>query len=158
MAGGRPDKYNDEVKPKLDLIIGWARDGLTDELIAKNLGIGLSTLYKYKTLHIELVEALKKGKEVSDYEVESSLFKSANGFTYDEVTKESRLVNTIDGKPIYDLVITKIVTKQVQPNPTSMIFWLKNRKAEQWRDRQEFDIGNNLIPIKVVNDADRTSN
>jgi len=149
MAGGRPDKYNDEVRPKLDLIVGWARDGLTDELIAKNLGIGLSTLYKYKTLHIELVEALKKGKEVSDYEVENSLFKSANGYTYDEITQENKF---IEGE--WQLVTTKIVTKNVQPNATSMIFWLKNRKPNQWRDRKEIDVPNgskitieNTLPV-----------
>ena len=85
MAGGRPDKYNDEVRPKLDLIVGWARDGLTDELIAKNLGIGLSTLYKYKTLHIELVEALKKGKEVKMKLIKSEISKVAKEYDLGEV-------------------------------------------------------------------------
>jgi hypothetical protein len=149
----RPSGYHSKVEDKLDLVRGWARDGLNNKQIAKNLGIDESTLYDYQNKFTEFAKSLKKGKEVSDYEVENSLFKSANGFTYDEVTKESRLVDTVDGKPIYDLVITKIVTKQVQPNPTSMIFWLKNRKTEQWRDRHEFDMSNNIVPVKVVNDA-----
>jgi hypothetical protein len=144
----RPTKYDTHVKPKLDLVVGWARDGLTDEQVANNLGISTTAYYEYKLKHREFTESLKKGKEVSDYEVEGSLFKRANGYTYDETTRENKF---IEGE--WQMVTTKIVTKQVAADPTSMIFWLKNRKSEQWRDRQEFDIGSNLIPIKVVNDA-----
>jgi hypothetical protein len=138
----RPSRYTTEVKHKLDLVTGWAREGLSNEQIAKNLGINTATLYDYQNKFTEFANALKKGKEVSDFEVENSLFKSANGYTYDETTQESRLIDTIDGKPIYGLVVTKIVTKQVQPNPTSMIFWLKNRKPNLWRDRKEIDVPN----------------
>ena len=73
-------KYFTHVEPKLTLIEGWARDGLTDEQIAKNLGISKTSLYKYKEEHIELFELLKKGKEIIDYEVENSLLKKALGF------------------------------------------------------------------------------
>lgn len=67
----------EEVKDKLILVEGWARDGLTDEQIAKNLGIGRTTFYKMIKEHSELSEHLKKGKEVVDYEVESALLKNA---------------------------------------------------------------------------------
>lgn len=61
----------------LTLLNGWARDGLTDEQIAKNMEISASTYYVYKNKHEEISEALKKGKEVVDFEVENALLKSA---------------------------------------------------------------------------------
>lgn len=67
----------EQVKDKLILVEGWARDGLTNEQIAKNLGIGKTTFYKMLSEHDELSEHLKKGKEVVDYEVENALLQSA---------------------------------------------------------------------------------
>ena len=67
----------EEVKEKLVLVEGWARDGLTDEQIANNLGISKTTFYKFKDEHSELSELLKKGKEVIDYQVENALLKNA---------------------------------------------------------------------------------
>lgn len=61
----------------LILLKGWARDGLTDEQIAHNCGISTTTLYNWKNKHIEIFEALKKGKEVVDYQVENAMLKSA---------------------------------------------------------------------------------
>lgn len=92
----------EEIKEKFPLIEGWAKDGLTDEQISRNLGISKVTFYKYKTSCSELSELLKKSKEVVDYEVENALYKSA-----------------IDG------------------NVSAMIFWLKNRRPDKWRDRKE---------------------
>lgn len=66
-----------EVKDKLILVQGWARDGLTNEQIAENLGISKTTFYKFKDEHSELSELLKKGKEVVDYQVENALLKNA---------------------------------------------------------------------------------
>lgn len=107
---------------------GWARDGLTDEQIATNMGISAATLYNWKRDHLEIFEALKDGKDVADRQVENALFKSALGYTFDEVTKELK-----DD----ELVVTKVVHKEVQPNTTAQIFWLKNRKRVEWRDRVE---------------------
>lgn len=107
---------------------GWARDGLTDEQIATNVGINVATLYDWKNKYPNIAEALKDGKDVADRQVENALFKSALGYTFDEVTKELK----------YDeLVVTKVVHKEVQPNTTAQIFWLKNRKRAEWRDRVE---------------------
>lgn len=58
---------------------GWARDGLTDEQIARNIGIVESTLYDWKNKFPDISESLKKGKEVVDYEVENALLKKALG-------------------------------------------------------------------------------
>ena len=67
----------EEVKDKLILVEGWARDGLIDEQIANNLGISKTTFYKFKDEHSELSELLKKGKEIVDYQVENALLKNA---------------------------------------------------------------------------------
>lgn len=66
-----------EVEEKVTLIEGWAKDGLTQQQIANNLGIGLSTLKKYKNKSVAIRTALKRGKEVVDYEVENALYKAA---------------------------------------------------------------------------------
>lgn len=59
------------------LLEGWARDGLTDEKIADKIGVSPSTLYDWKAKFSEISEALKKGKEVVDYEVENALLTAA---------------------------------------------------------------------------------
>lgn len=107
---------------------GWARDGLSDEQIAANMSITDSTFYEWKKKYPEISEALKEGKDTVDRQVENALLKSALGYKYDEVTEERR-----DDM----LVVTKVVHKEVQPSTTAQIFWLKNRKRLEWRDRVE---------------------
>lgn len=107
-------------------IEGWARDGLTDEQIAHNIGIHISTLYDWKNKFPDISDTLKKGKEVIDRQVENALLKRALGYRYDEITYE-------DGTE------TKRVTKEVQPDTTAQIFWLKNRKPSEWRDKQQIE-------------------
>lgn len=109
-------------KDKLILLESWARDGLTNEQIANNIGINAKTLYEWKNKESKISDTLKKGKEVVDYEVENALLKRALGYKYDEVTFE----NGIE---------VKRVTKEVQPDTTAQIFWLKNRKSDKWRDK-----------------------
>lgn len=127
-------KYESIVEPKLVVIEGWARNGLTIEQIAKNLGISKVTFYKYISEHTELSERLKKGKEVVDIEVENALLKRALGYKVDEITKE---LITDEETGISELKVTKIVTKEVAPDTTAQIFWLKNRKPEEWRDKKD---------------------
>lgn len=134
-------KYETNVKDKLLLVEAWARNGLTDEQIAKNLGISKVTLYKYINEHTELSELLKKGKEVIDIEIENALLKRALGYKYNETTKE-QVLNKDTGQ--YELQTTKVVTKEVVPDTTAQIFWLKNRKPKDWRDRKEVDHSGNI--------------
>lgn len=122
--------YETNVQPKLKEIEAWCRDGLDMKQISKKLDINISTLYKYKNNYRELEEALKRGREVADIEVENSLYKRAMGFNIHEVRKE---VDS-DGK-----VKTVVTTKEVVPDTTAIIFWLKNRKPAVWRDRKQIE-------------------
>ena len=122
MALGKINEWLE--KDKLILLEGWARDGLTDEQIAKNIGINRTTLYDWKKKETNIADALKKGKEVIDFEVENALLKRALGYEYEEETYENG-------------ILTKKVKKQVAPDTTAQIFWLKNRKKEQWREKVE---------------------
>lgn len=132
-------KYADWLTPDgIAKLQGWARDGLTDEQIADNIGIRRPTLYEWKKRHPDIADALKKGKEVVDRHVENALLKRALGYRYDEVTEEPKTdVNLETGQIETVMAVTKRVTKEVQPDVTAQIFWLKNRKPEQWRDKQE---------------------
>ena len=119
-------KWETHVKDKLILVEGWARDGLTDEQIAKNLGIGIRTFYEYKEKYPQFSQFLKRGKEVVDIEVENALLKRALGYTYDEETYEELSDGTSK---------SKVVTKHIPGDTTAQIFWLKNRKPGVWRDK-----------------------
>lgn len=105
---------------------GWARDGLTDEQIAANMGIAAKTLYRWKEAYCQICQSLKKGKEVVDYEVENALLKRALGYT----VKEEKL--TKDGEVVE-------LEREVPGDVTAQIFWLKNRKPSVWRDKPEED-------------------
>lgn len=112
-------------------IEGWARDGLIDEQIAQNIGIRAATLYEWKKRFPEISETLKRGKEVVDRQVENSLLKRALGYEYDEVKEK------FEGNVMTERTVTR---KEVVPDVTAQIFWLKNRKREAWADRQNIEI------------------
>ena len=116
-------------------IEGWARDGLTDKQIAENMGVAYSTFRDWIKRFPALSAPLKRGKEVIDRQVENALLKRALGYEYVETTKELTDLG---------LTVTKQVTKQVAPDTTAQIFWLKNRKPKEWRDKKETEVTGNL--------------
>lgn len=136
-------KIKDWLEPdKLILLEGWARDGLTNEQIATNIGINVKTLYEWKNKESNISNALKKGKEVIDFEVENALLKRALGYT---ITINEQKIDK-DGC-VHD-------TKRdvhVPGDTTAQIFWLKNRKKEQWREKQDYSIENAPTKIMIVN-------
>ena len=131
---------------------GWARNGLTDEMIAHNIGITTTTFYDWKKKYPQFAEAVKRGKEVVDIMVENALLKSAMGYSYDEVTQ----IGMEDGETGEKILVpVKVVTKHVQPNSTSLIFWLKNRKPEAWRDTKNIDAAVEVKnPFEGIDTAD----
>ena len=129
----------------LTKIQGWARDGLIEKQIAKNMGVAESTLRNWKNVFPEIAEALRKGKEVVDREVENALFKSALGFMQ-KVKKPVRIreveYDPKSGKKIRESEKWVQVEEEVYipPQVTAQIFWLKNRKPDQWREKNDLTL------------------
>ena len=121
-----------EVKEKLMLIEKWARDGLTEVQICKNLGISVAALNKFKKQHVELVDSLKKGREIAITEVENALFKRALGFTYEETKVSIRMVDGVETK------FTEKTTKYQPPDVAACSILLKNKDKERgWSDNPQ---------------------
>ena len=139
----RRTSYKDWLtKEGLMKITGWARDGLVNEQIAQNIGIHPSTLYDWQNKYPEIAEALKQGKEVVDRQVESALLKRALGYEYEEI---KMIATESGGKRV------EKTRKQVLPDVGAQIFWLKNRKPKEWRDKQEVEHSGDL-GVVIVDD------
>lgn len=148
-----------EEPDKLLMLEAWARDGLTDEQIAGNMGINVRSLYNWKKKSIPIFQSLKTNKELADIEVENALRKKALGFREKEQTVFTRkTVEYENGKRIREVtepVVTE-VEKYYPPDTTAQIFWLKNRKPEQWRDKQEqkIDLTEAVKIVDSIGDSD----
>ena len=123
-------------------IQGWARDGLTDKEIAKNMGVSYASIKDWKKKFPAIGAVLKAGKDVADRVVENALYKSACGYT--ETIRKPMRIKTVDydpetGKKIRETEKVVAVEEQIHfpAQVTAQIFWLKNRKVKEWRDRQE---------------------
>lgn len=129
----------------LTKVQGWARDGLIDKQIAHNMGVAYSTLRYWKARFPEIEEALRKGKEVVDREVENALLKSALGFMQ-KIKKPVRIkeveYDPKSGKKIREVEKWVQVEEEVYvpPQVTAQIFWLKNRKPDQWREKNDLTL------------------
>lgn len=124
---GRP-KYTPSEKHIETARIG-AKKGLSEKEISKAIGISYACFQKYKK---DFVGAIKKGHDESDdancEKVENSLLKKALGYTYEEITKETRA-----GGEFGQTTIERAVIKHVQPSDTAIFFYLVNRKPERWQ-------------------------
>lgn len=101
------------------------------------MGISVSTLCEWKNKFPEFSEALKKGREVSDYIVENELFESCKTRTL-TVKKPIKLKKVmVDGKKRLEEERIEYAEEQVvvPANVTAQIFWLKNRKPDKWKDK-----------------------
>ena len=115
-------------KEGLLLLSGWARDGLTDEQIASNMGISRSTLNEWKNKFSDISDTLKINKEIADYEVENALRKRALGYSYEEVAEKYEGGYCVEKKR---------TVKHVPADTTAQIFWLKNRQPDKWRSNPQ---------------------
>ena len=129
----RPTKYKPEYNEqvyKLCLL------GATDKELADFFNVSEQTINAWKEKDTEFLESLKRGKDDADYTVADSLYQRAKGYT----TSEDRI---LDGG-----VVT--LKKDVPPDTTACIFWLKNRRPKHWRDKQEIGLDTD-IKIEYVN-------
>jgi hypothetical protein len=121
---GRPTKYKEEYAEqarKLCLL------GATNEKIADFFEVHISTIYEWQSIHEEFSDALKGGKMLADAEIANSLFHRAKGYSCQD----------LDIKMYEGNIIETPYIKNYPPDPTSMIFWLKNRQPDLWREKRE---------------------
>ncbi len=119
----------------------WKMAGLSDEEIAKRIGVSRSTLSEWKRKHEGIREALSSGREFADRLVENSLFRLTQGYKV-EVRKSYKLKKPVyddQGKKVADeeVLATGIDDEYVKPDVRAMIFWLQNRRPEDWRKMEE---------------------
>ena len=158
--------YNKWLEPdNLIKLRSWARDGLTNEQIAKKIGVKRQTFQRWLSTYSDMSDALKKGKEIVDAEIEDSLIsimkkhtvtttqykmvkkdafnlkaersKFANIYKLDHpnATKEEVGIAVAEHVDVYEKIpISKTVT-EVDPNASAIIFWLKNRRPDIYRDQ-----------------------
>jgi hypothetical protein len=146
---GRKSAYDTKIKPRLLEIAGWCRDGHTDKNICVALRITEKTFCKYKLLKSELLQATLINKEIADLTMENSLYKRGNGFQYEETTQELR--ENEEGDKV--LTITKVIEKMVVPDTTAASLWLRNRRPDKWRDKQQVD---NTVKMEITDDRTPT--
>ena len=108
-----------------------AKRGCTDEEIAEAFGVGVRTLYAWKGVHQEFQQALKESKSKTDEGIVESLYARACGLTK-RTTRKVREVIDANGNKVK---LTEVTEETLPPDTTAMIFWLKNRQPEQWRDK-----------------------
>lgn len=166
-------KYQKWLAPEgRTLLEGWARDGLTDAQIAHNIGIRRSTLYEWKRRYPDISDALKKGKEIVDREVENSLLKRAVGMTtksttykmvkvnddvlkvkrarflnefkldHPDLTKQELMMAAVESVPTYEQIPLIVNESELAPDTSAAIFWMKNRKPKQYRDHSFQELNN----------------
>ena len=144
MAVGKYKKWQEP--EMLVLLEGWARDGLTDEQIAKNMGICRDTLYTWKKAYADISDALKKGKEVADYIVENELFKAAQQqiVTIKEPIKVRTEKQKVGSGKVVEEHIEYVEKQIIVPgNVTAQIYWLNNRRPDKWRNSRDGGKGAN---------------
>jgi len=127
MPAGQPTKYKEEYCKQAEKI---CKLGATDEFLADYFDVCVATLNNWKSSHPEFLASIKKGKIEADLKVAESLYQRAIGYSHPEV----KVFNN-QGE-----IVTHDVVKHYAPDPTALIFWLKNRQPKEWRDKQELDV------------------
>lgn len=121
---GSNGKYHTHVQPRLNEIAEWLSEGLIIKEVSKRLGISVRSFYRYQNEYEELGNIVIESKAIADYRVEESLFRRAVGYDYDE----TKVVVDDDGKKRVEKS-----RKHMPPNVAAIIFWLKNRMPDKWK-------------------------
>lgn len=139
----------------LELLSCWARDFTLSD-IAKKMGVSNKTLIEWRKKYPEIEKAIKDGKEIVDYRVESALLKVALGYTATDV---KTIISPPDKNGNRTIRVEK-TEKEVPPNPTAIMCWLNNRKPEQWkrnRDMMHTEDKDNNVVVNIIRKGDNDS-
>src|SRR5882762_2982318 len=147
-GGGQPTKYRGHFVAIAKML---SRKGATDFEIATALGVTRQTFYLWMQTHPKFFDAVKLGKAPPDKRTERSLFERANGYSFpseemflvDEVI-ETPAPTAADPKAVVITRTKKVLrvptVKHVPPSDTAIIFWLKNRRKDKWRDYKAVEL------------------
>lgn len=135
----RPTKYDEKKHIQLARLCVLA--GMTDDEIAEEFEIDRATLYRWKNKHKKFRDVLKENKEIHDSRVEATLLKKALGYEYYEEYSTKTGI--------------ELLKKVQHPDTTSMIFWLKNRQPEKWREKQEIEHTGKDLKINFILDKEK---
>lgn len=136
---GRPSILNDELKEQ---IVRMYFQGMTDNQVAVILGVSCRTVERWKQEDEDFRRAIKEATADWDANVEKTLLQRAMGYSHNAV----KIIPTKEG------VIKEEYVEHYPPDPTSMIFWLKNRQPKKWRDKQEIEQTTREIKINIGDD------
>ena len=131
MPPGRPTDFKSEFIEQAQKL---AFLGATEIQLADFFDVNESTIWRWKQTYPDFCNAIKVGKEIADQNVERSLYRKAMGYEF-----ESEKIFCQDG------AIVRASTREfVPPSDTAMIFWLKNRKPNDWRDKTDVNLTGEL--------------
>lgn len=161
MPRGRKNRYEQYVKPHLSDIPVWIQT-MTEQQIAKRLGIAESTWHDYKNKHKELSEAVKAGRQDLISDVRSALLKRAKGFEYEEKKTYTKVGD--NGSAVYE----EKTTKYAPPDVGACNSILQNLDKDWYRDaaiyklrvkelelkRRIAEANNWLEPERIENEED----
>jgi len=143
----RPEKWKDEYAKIVEVACSL---GATDEELAEMLGVSVRTIYYWRQTKPKLCKAMVTGKAEADHRVERSLYNRAVGYTYDA----EKIITVAQGGGVSGVERVPI-KEHVPPDVTAQIFWLKNRRKDQWRDRiDNTHAGPDGGPIEMLAPAD----
>ncbi len=155
-AGRKPLYEVLDIRSKLEAITGWAKQGSTDQELAEMIGVGITTFYEWRKKIPEFYEALKKGKQVANGELINVAFKQSSGFyVVEEVAVKVKDFVTIETAPEtadkpakvrvmeVERVETVPVKRFVNPNAAALIFMMKNRLPNDYKDKVETEVNIN---------------
>ena len=131
----RPEKWKDEY---LNIVRGACELGATDQELADMLNVSVRTIYNWRATKLDLVDAMASGKNVADARVERSLYQRAIGYEQEEV---KIFMPAGAESPVYAPFRAKVA-----PDTTAAIFWLKNRRPDEWRDKTEQHLTHDFSP------------
>ena len=139
----------------LTLISGWARDGLIDKDIASKMDIAYSTFRVWRDKYPTISSALKKQKQIVDFEVENALLKKC--FGYNAPVKKNLKLKRVEYKEgfkikEYEEIVEVTDEVHIPADTTAQIFWLKNRQPDKWREKVDKTNNSDDDKVVIVND------
>ncbi|MCI8442556.1 MAG: helix-turn-helix domain-containing protein [Provencibacterium sp.] len=110
--------------------------GATDKEVAAAFGVTQRTINRWKKDYPSFLEALQAGKDAADAQIELSLYKRARGYDYDETEKIIEVNKDGSSK----LARIRTVSKHVPSDTLAMMYWLNNRRRNEWSQRQDINV------------------